>query len=160
MFIEDSLSWSYHVNYITKSICHKIWIFKKVLHNLSDYVLPLYYNAFIISVCSYCLIYWLNNDRSDRHKQTEKIDAFISKLVILFINCNAYPLCMIPLIITLLCLYFWFIATSLAFLLIYTLIIYHHLITVILYIIIQFYEIIVILVCVLHQNPFFVSNKF
>ena len=82
MFIEDSLSWSYHVNYITKSKCHKIWIFKKVLYNFPDYVLPLYYNAFIRSVCSYCLMYWLNNDRSDRHKQTEKIDAFISKLVI------------------------------------------------------------------------------
>ena len=36
-----------------------------------------YYNAFIKSVFSYCLVYWFNNDRAGRYKLREKIDSVI-----------------------------------------------------------------------------------
>ena len=40
----------------------------------------MYYNAFIRSCFSYCLLYWLNNDRSGRYKLVNKIDHLIARL--------------------------------------------------------------------------------
>ena len=51
---------------------------KKLLSLLPDYVLPLYYNAFIRSFFSYCLIFWINNDRSGRYKLIDKINNILA----------------------------------------------------------------------------------
>ena len=55
-------------------------MFKKVLCYLPLNVTVLYYNAFIRSFFSYCLLYWFNNDRSGRHKLITKINNLISLL--------------------------------------------------------------------------------
>ena len=66
--------------YASKQCCRRTGIFKKVLPNLSNFVLPLYYNAFIRSGFSYCLMLWFNNNRSGRFKLIDKIDNLISVL--------------------------------------------------------------------------------
>ena len=45
---------------------------------LSDYVLPLYFNAFIKSSFSYCLRVLIKNDRSGRYKLIDKIDNLLA----------------------------------------------------------------------------------
>ena len=64
----------------TKQCCQRIGIFTKVLPNLPNFVLPLYYNAFTRSGFSYCLMLWFNNNRSGRFKLIDKIDNLISML--------------------------------------------------------------------------------
>ena len=56
LHIDDKLLWTYHDSYVTKLYCQRIDIFKKVLPNLPNFVLHLYYNAFIRSGFSYCLM--------------------------------------------------------------------------------------------------------
>ena len=80
LYIDDKLLWTHHVSYVTKQCCQRIGIFKKVLPNLPNFVLPLYYNAFIRSGFSYCLMLWFNNNRSGRFKLIDKIDNLISML--------------------------------------------------------------------------------
>jgi hypothetical protein len=55
-------------------------MFKKVLPFLPSFVCVLYYNAFIRSSFSYCLMFWFHNDRSGRCKLINKIDHLIVKL--------------------------------------------------------------------------------
>ena len=86
LYIDDKLLWTHHVSYVTKQCCQRIGIFKKVLPNLPNFVLPLYYNAFIRSGFSYCLILWFNNNRSSRFKLIDKIDNLISMLNRRFTN--------------------------------------------------------------------------
>ena len=80
LYIDDKLLWTHHVSYITKQCCQRIGIFKKVLPNLPNFVLPLYYNAFIRSGLFYCLMLWFNYNRSCRFKLIDKIDNLISML--------------------------------------------------------------------------------
>lgn len=80
LIIDNHLLWNHHVAHVTKLCCQRIGIFKKVLPALPKYVLPLYYNAFIKSCFSYCLMFWINNNRSGRHKLINKIDNLILKL--------------------------------------------------------------------------------
>ena len=51
---------------------------KKLLSLLPEYVLPLYYDAFIRPSFSYYLMFWINNDRSGRYKLIYKIDNFLA----------------------------------------------------------------------------------
>jgi hypothetical protein len=81
LYIDNRLSWNYHVSHVTKQCCVKIGVLKKVLPCLPSCVVPLYYNSFIRSCFSYCLMFWYNNDRSGRHKLVNKIDNLISKLI-------------------------------------------------------------------------------
>ena len=78
LYIDVELAWSWHVAHITKSCLQKIGVFKQMLYLLPDYVLPLYYNAFIRSSFSYCLMFWINNDRSGHYKLIDKIDNFLA----------------------------------------------------------------------------------
>ena len=55
-------------------------MFKKVLYYLPLNFTVLHYNAFIRSCFSYCLLYWINNDKSGRHKLITKINNLISLL--------------------------------------------------------------------------------
>ncbi len=80
LIIDNQLLWKQHVAHVTKLCCQRIGVFKKVLPALPKYVLPLYYNAFIKSCFSYCLMFWINNNRSGRHKLINKIDNLIFKL--------------------------------------------------------------------------------
>ncbi len=80
VIIDDKLSWSAHVDFITKRCCQRIGMFKKVLPNFTNDVALLYYNAFIKSCFSYCLMLWFNNDRSGRYKLIDKISHVISLL--------------------------------------------------------------------------------
>ena len=77
ILIDDRLFWNYHVSCVTKKCSQRIGMFKKVLPYLPNNIPILYYNAFIRSLFSYCLIYWINNDRSGRYKLIEKIDSTI-----------------------------------------------------------------------------------
>jgi hypothetical protein len=81
LYIDNRLSWNYHVSHETKQCCVKIGVLKKVLPCLPSCVIPLYYNSFIRSCFSYCLMFWYSNDRSGRHKLVNKIDNLISKLI-------------------------------------------------------------------------------
>ncbi len=81
VFIDDKLLWSNHVSYVTKMCCQRIGIFRKILPCLPNYVVILYYNAFIRSCFSYCLMFWFGNNRSGRHKLIDKIDNLICKLL-------------------------------------------------------------------------------
>ena len=40
----------------------------------------MYFNAFIRSCFSYCLLFWFNNDRSGRYKLINRIDHLIARL--------------------------------------------------------------------------------
>ena len=51
----------------------------KVMPNLPNYVLPLYYNSFIKSCFSYFLMFWTSNERSSRYKLIYKIDKLITQ---------------------------------------------------------------------------------
>ena len=53
---------------------------------MPNFVLPLYYNAFIRSGFSFCLMLWLNNNCSGRFKLIDKIDYLISMLNRRFTN--------------------------------------------------------------------------
>ena len=57
VYIDDKLSWSYHLNYITRMRCQHFSLFKNVMLYLPNDVLRLYYNAFICSGFSCCLIF-------------------------------------------------------------------------------------------------------
>ncbi len=78
--LDDRLNWSHHVSYVTKLCCQRIGIFKKILPCLPKHVMLLYYNAFIRSCFSYCLMFWINNARSGRQKLFDKIDHLISNI--------------------------------------------------------------------------------
>jgi hypothetical protein len=67
LYIDNRLSWNYHVTHVMKLCCVKIGVLKKVLPCLPSFVVPLYYNSFIRSCLSYYLMFWYNNDRSGRH---------------------------------------------------------------------------------------------
>jgi hypothetical protein len=82
VYIDDKLSWSYHVTHIINICCQRIGVLKKVLLFLPNFVSVLYFNAFIRSCYSYCVMFWLNNDRSGRFKLIDKIDRVISNLAI------------------------------------------------------------------------------
>ena len=86
LYIDDELAWKQHVAHITKSCSQKIGVFKKLLSLLPDYVLPLYYNAFIRSLFSYCLKFWINNDRCGRYKLIDKIDNLLAVIRKIFNN--------------------------------------------------------------------------
>ena len=75
--INDELAWKQRVAHITKSCSQKIYVFKKLLSLLPDYVLPLYYNAFIRTSFSYCLMFWIINGRSERYKIIDKNDNLL-----------------------------------------------------------------------------------
>ena len=77
LYIDDELAWKQHVALITKSCSQKIGVFKKFLYLLSEYVLSLYYNAFIRSSFSFCLMFLINDDRSGRYKLINKIDNLL-----------------------------------------------------------------------------------
>jgi hypothetical protein len=77
IYIDDTLSWKSQVEYVTKQCCQRIGMFKKVLPYLSNDVALLYYNAFIRSRFSYCLMFWIHNNRSGRYKLFDKIDNVI-----------------------------------------------------------------------------------
>ena len=62
ILIDDELSWHFHVIHITKMCSQQIGIFKKVLFYFPSNIRIMYYNAFIRSCFSYCLLYWFNND--------------------------------------------------------------------------------------------------
>ena len=78
LYIDDELVWKQHVAHISKSCSQKIDVFKKLLSLLPDYVLPLYYNAFIRSSFSYFLIFWINNDRSKCYKLIDTIGNLLA----------------------------------------------------------------------------------
>jgi hypothetical protein len=81
ILIDDKLLWKNHCDYVTNLCCQRIGVFKKLLPYLPNYVVPLYYNAFVKSSFSYCLMFWFNNDRSGRNKLIYKIDTLLSKLI-------------------------------------------------------------------------------
>jgi len=83
--IDNNLSWNTHVEHVLKVCCQRIGMFKKVLAFLPNYVLSMYYNAFILPCFSYCITFWFNNDRSGRYKLINKID---SVLVLLAKRCG------------------------------------------------------------------------
>jgi hypothetical protein len=85
LYIDDKLSWTYHVSHVTRMCCQRIGVFKKVLPYLPNFVAVLYYNAFIRSIYSYGLMFWFHNDRSGRYKLIDKIGHVILKLAS---NCN------------------------------------------------------------------------
>ena len=62
ILIDDELSWHFHVIHITKMCSQQIGIFEKVLFYFPSNIRIMYYNAFIRSCFSYCLLYWFNND--------------------------------------------------------------------------------------------------
>ena len=80
ILFDKDLYWNYQVNHVTTQCSQRIGIFKRVLHYLPTNIRILYYNAFIRSCFSYCLIYWFNNDRSGRYKLINKIDHLIARL--------------------------------------------------------------------------------
>jgi hypothetical protein len=80
VFVDDILCWKPHVNYITNKCCQRIGMFKHVLPYLTNDVALLYYNAFIKSCFSYCLMFWIHNVRSGRYKLIKKIDCLIELL--------------------------------------------------------------------------------
>jgi hypothetical protein len=80
VLIDDQLNWKYHVNLVVKQCCQRIGLFKKVLPFFTNNVALLYYNAFIRSGFSYCLMFWFNNDRSGRFKLIDKINHLVALL--------------------------------------------------------------------------------
>jgi hypothetical protein len=80
VYIDDKLAWNYQVAHITNMCCQRIGIMKKVLLYLPNFVSVLYFNAFIRSCYSFCVMFWINNDRSSRFKLIDKIDRVISIL--------------------------------------------------------------------------------
>ena len=80
VYFDNNLFWNSHVDYVLKLCCQQIGMFKRVLEFLPIYVLLLYYNAFILSFFSYCITFWLNNDRSSRCKLINKIDWLLGTL--------------------------------------------------------------------------------
>ncbi len=80
VFIDNKLSWNAQVDNITKKCCQRIGLFKRVLPLFTNDVALLYYNAFIKSCFSYCLMFWCNNNRSGRYKLINKIDHLIARL--------------------------------------------------------------------------------
>jgi hypothetical protein len=82
IYIDDKLAWNYQIAHITNICCQRIGVLKKVLLFLPSFVSVLYFNAFIRSCYSYCVMFWINNDRSGRFKLINKIDRVISILAI------------------------------------------------------------------------------
>jgi hypothetical protein len=84
IYIDDKLAWNYQIAHITNICCQRIGVINKVLLFLPSFVSVLYFNAFIRSCYSYCVMFWINNDRSGRFKliNNNKIDRVISILTI------------------------------------------------------------------------------
>ena len=55
-------------------------MFRKALPYFTNDVALLYYNAFIKSRFSYCLMFWIHNTRAGRYKLLDKIDSVILTL--------------------------------------------------------------------------------
>ncbi len=80
IYIDDKLYWKHHVGHVYKLCCQRIGVFKKVLPCLPPFASVLYYNAFIKSCFSYCILLWFNNSRSGRCKLIVKIEHLIAFL--------------------------------------------------------------------------------
>ena len=78
--IENRLYSNYQVYHVTQKYSQRIGIFKKVLLCLPKYVAILYYDAFIRSCFSDCVMFWFHNDRSGMCKLIEKIENVINRL--------------------------------------------------------------------------------
>ena len=74
VYIDDKLFWSCQVEHMFKLCCQRIGMFKKVLPFLPSHVILMYYNAFILSSFSYCIMFWFNNDRSGRYRLINKVN--------------------------------------------------------------------------------------
>ena len=70
----------YQIIHVTTLCSKRIGVFKRVLPYLPANISILYYNAFIKSCFSYCILYWFNNDRSGRNKLINKVDNLIALL--------------------------------------------------------------------------------
>ena len=77
VYIDDKLFWSCQVEHMFKLCCQRIGMFKKVLPFLPSHVILMYYNAFILSSFSYCIMFWFNNDRSGRYRLINKVNNLI-----------------------------------------------------------------------------------
>jgi hypothetical protein len=80
ILIDNKLSWKHQVSHVTAVCAQRIGIFRRVMMYIPQSVRVMYYNAFIRSCYSYCLLYWFNNSRSGRHYLLNKIDHIIDKL--------------------------------------------------------------------------------
>ena len=64
ILFDNKLSWKYQVSHVTAMCSQRLGLFKWVLFYFPNNVTALYYNAFVTSICSYCLLHCLNNARS------------------------------------------------------------------------------------------------
>lgn len=80
IYIDDKLNWSSHVKHVTKLCSQRIGLFKKALPYLPRDVTLLYYNAFIRSCFSYCIVFWFNNNRSGTYKLVNMVNKLFSVL--------------------------------------------------------------------------------
>ena len=80
VLFDNQLCWKYQVNHVTTLCSKRIGVFKRVLPYLPANISILYYNAFIKSCFSYCILYWFNKDRSGRNKLINKVDSLIALL--------------------------------------------------------------------------------
>ena len=78
ILIDDKLEWKHHVSHVTKVCSQRIGMFKKILPYLPKFAALMYYNCFIKSAFSYCIMFWFGNDRSGRYKLIDKIDHVIN----------------------------------------------------------------------------------
>ena len=78
VYIDAALKWKSHISFLL-TVLQRIGMFKKVLIlTLQMMFALLYYNAFIKSCFSYCLMFCIYNMRSGRCKLIDEVNHLIS----------------------------------------------------------------------------------
>ena len=64
VFIDNTLNWRSHIDYVCKKLNSKIQLLKRVLYFLTDDMKSLFYNSYILPVFDYCCTIWGKDNKS------------------------------------------------------------------------------------------------
>jgi len=65
VYIDPTLTWSTHIDYICKKISQRLGILRRIRHNLTYGARLAFYNCLILSLMDYCCVVWGNTSKGN-----------------------------------------------------------------------------------------------
>ena len=80
LHLQGNASWSLQIDCIAKKMCSANYIIRSMKHCLSTHSLLLFYNAFVLSRLTYCIVFW------GAHSDVQRLLILQKKLSEIFVN--------------------------------------------------------------------------
>ncbi len=68
MYIDNTLNWHAHIDYVCKKLNTKIALLKRILFLLTDETKIMFYNAYILPIFDYCCTIWGKDNKNYMNK--------------------------------------------------------------------------------------------